>query len=62
MGKSVKVTAVMPEAVKNQLKEFADSRRWTMSQALVYFAEKGLADEPIDREETQSPQASKKSK
>lgn len=52
----------MPEAVKNQLKEFADSRRWTMSQALVYFAEKGLADEPIDREETQSPQASKNSR
>lgn len=52
----------MPEAVKNQLKEFADSRRWTMSQALVYFAEKGLADEPVEGEETSSPQASKNSK
>ena len=60
----MKVTAVMPEEVKNQLKEFADSRRWTMSQALVYFAEKGLSEE-VDSEssnDTQPPKISKNSK
>lgn len=46
----MKVTAVMPESVKERLKTFADSKRWTMSQALVYFAEKGLAEELEDDE------------
>lgn len=64
MGKSVKVTAVMPEAVKNQLKEFADSRRWTMSQALVYFTEKGLIEElgSGSNDDIEQPQPVKNSK
>jgi len=42
---SDKITAVMPKTLKEQLKEFAESKRWTMSQAAVYFIEKGLEEE-----------------
>lgn len=42
---STKVTAVMPSDLKTQLKQFAESKRWTMSQAIVYLVEKGIADE-----------------
>lgn len=38
----MKVTAVMPEDLKDSLKMFADSKRWTMSQAVVYFIEAGI--------------------
>ena len=41
----MKVTAVMPEDLKDSLKTFAESKRWTMSQAVVYFVERGLKDE-----------------
>lgn len=42
---SEKVTSVMPKSLKTRLKEFAESRRWTMSQAVVYFVELGLEGE-----------------
>ncbi|MBD0344038.1 MAG: eal/GGDEF/PAS domain-containing protein [Coleofasciculus sp. Co-bin14] len=42
---SDKVTAVMPKSLKEQLKEYAESKRWTMSQAVVYLVEKGLEEE-----------------
>ena len=42
---SDKVTAVIPKSLKEQLKEFAESKRWTMSQAVVYFVERGLEEE-----------------
>jgi hypothetical protein len=42
---SVKVTAVMKESLRDVLKEFATGKRWTMSQAVVYFVEKGLEEE-----------------
>lgn len=41
----MKVTAVMPEDLKDSLKMFAESKRWTMSQAVVYLIERGLNDE-----------------
>ncbi len=43
--KSVKAAAVMPKSLKSKLKVYADSKRWTMSQAIVYFVEKGLDEE-----------------
>lgn len=43
--KSVKAAAVMPESLKTRLREYAELKRWTMSQAIVYFVEKGLEDE-----------------
>jgi hypothetical protein len=43
--KSVKAAAVMPESLKEQLRKYAESKRWTMSQAIVYFVEKGLEEE-----------------
>jgi hypothetical protein len=43
--KSVKAAAVMPESLKEKLKEYAESKRWTMSQAMVYLIEKGLEEE-----------------
>ena len=46
--KSVKAAAVMPESLKEKLKVYADSKRWTMSQAIVYFVEKGLDEESED--------------
>ncbi len=42
---STKVTAVMPSSLKLALKQYAESKRWTMSQAVVYLVEKGIADE-----------------
>ncbi len=42
---SDKVTAVIPKSLKEQLKKFAESKRWTMSQAVAYFVEKGLEEE-----------------
>lgn len=42
---STQVAAVMPKSLKEQLREFAKSRRWTMSQAIVYFVELGLEGE-----------------
>lgn len=42
---SDKVTAVMPKALKEQLKQYAETKRWTMSQAVVYLVEKGLEEE-----------------
>jgi len=42
---SEKVTAVMPKSLKDQLKGYAESKRWTMSQAVVYLVEKGLEEE-----------------
>jgi hypothetical protein len=38
----------MPESLKEKLKVYADSKRWTMSQAIVYFVEKGLDEESED--------------
>lgn len=32
----------MSPELKQRLQDFAKSRRWSMSQALVYFAEVGL--------------------
>lgn len=42
---STKVTAVMTKSLKEQLKQYAESKRWTMSQAIVYLVESGIADE-----------------
>jgi hypothetical protein len=49
--RSDKVTAVIPKPLKEQLKEYAESKRWTMSQAVVYFVEKGLEEESPSMED-----------
>lgn len=48
---STKVAAVVPKELKKQLKAFSITRRWTMSQAIAYFIEKGL-DEEFDPKQT----------
>lgn len=36
------VAAIMPLVLKERLQKFALKKRWSVSQALVYFAEVGL--------------------
>ncbi len=45
---STKVTAVMPKDLKEALKLYAESKRWTMSQAVVYLVERGIAEEGVE--------------
>ncbi len=56
VSKSVKVTAVMSEDLKDTLKAYADSRRWTMSQAVVYLVEQGLDKWTANESAPQKPQ------
>jgi hypothetical protein len=49
---STKVTAVMSKSLKEQLKGYAELKRWTMSQAIVYLVEEGLkntAEESVQK-------------
>lgn len=56
VSKSVKVTAVMSEDLKDTLKAYADSKRWTMSQAVVYLVEQGLDKWAVNESAPQKPQ------